>query len=124
MDDSLRSETAIVFSFPGRAEALPGVGCCWEIGDFCRKSGQNQRFTGQSEKRPVSGLSTQRTVPAFPFRLCFVNRSYIVCYDNHSANERKRRDLGLFFLFVYEMMSFDCEGSKSREIVQSVGGVR
>ena len=60
---SLCSETAIVFSFPGRAEALPEVGFSWEIGDSCRKSGQNQRFTGQSEKRPESGLSAQRNIP-------------------------------------------------------------
>ena len=45
--------TAIVFSFPGRAEALPGVGFSWEIGDSCRKPGQNSRFTGQSENRPL-----------------------------------------------------------------------
>ena len=56
-------ETAIVFSFPGRAEALPGVGFSWEIGDCCRKSRGKPRFTGQSEKRPVTGLSTQRNVP-------------------------------------------------------------
>ena len=52
-DASLCSETAIVFSFPGMAEALPGVGFSWEIGDSCRKSREKRRFTGHSENRPV-----------------------------------------------------------------------
>ena len=50
-DDSLCSETAIVFSFPGRAEALPEIGFSWEIGDFARNQGRKQCLTGHSEKR-------------------------------------------------------------------------
>ena len=68
---SLCSETAIVFSFPGRAEALPGVGFSWEIGDSCRKSGQNQRFTGHSKNRPVIEVSEPSScIPWVPI-LCF-----------------------------------------------------
>ena len=52
-DGSLCSFRLTVFSLSGRAGALPGVGFCWKIGGFCRKSRQNQRFIGNTENRPL-----------------------------------------------------------------------
>ena len=40
------------FIYPRRAEALPEVVYCLEIGDYCRKSGRYQCFTGQLEEHP------------------------------------------------------------------------
>ena len=44
------------FSVPGRAEALPGDVFRGEIGSLYRKTRGNQRFTGNTENRPLCCL--------------------------------------------------------------------
>jgi len=65
-DGSLCTETAIVFSFPGRAKALPGVVFTGKSVIVAGNQGKISASRANRGERPETGLSTQRAVPCVP----------------------------------------------------------